>query len=258
MYRLYIDEVGHHNMKSSEDPNERYLGLTGVIMELGYAETEFTNSLNRLKNTIFGRADFCLHRREILNREPDPFTILKQEEKRKEFDNLVLGLIEESKYRVFTVVIDKREHKQRYAVWQFQPYHYCMTIMLERYVLWLKRSNSVGDVLAESRGRKENKQLSKSHRRLYLHGTSHVANTIFQSSLTSIEIKLKRKTENISGLQIADLIANPACRDLICERTSVPMTARFGKKVAEILKQSKYLRNPNGGEVYGWGTKWLP
>ena len=32
-YRLFIDQCGHHMMKSSADPSERYLGLTGIIMK---------------------------------------------------------------------------------------------------------------------------------------------------------------------------------------------------------------------------------
>ena len=120
MFRLHIDEVGHHNMKSSSDPNERYLGLTGVIMKAGYSEGDFTNALNKIKVDVFGRSDFSLHRRDIMNRKPEPFSVLKEEAKRKtQFDAFILELMEESKYRVFTVVIDKKEHRAKYAVWQF-------------------------------------------------------------------------------------------------------------------------------------------
>jgi hypothetical protein len=227
-------------------------------MRVAYAEGDFTSALNTVKTAVFGRSDFSLHRRDIIDRKPDPFTVLRQEERRKQFDGLVLKLIEDSRYRVFTVVIDKREHKERYTVWQFQPYHYCMTVMLERYVRWLDRFDVVGDVLAESRGKKENKQLAKAYRRIFERGTDHVPANLFQSRLTSAEIKLKAKAANIAGLQIADLIASPSCRDLICLRTKQIMTAEFGRKVVEILYKKKYLRSVYDGRVPGWGTKWLP
>lgn len=35
-YRIYIDEVGNSDLESSDDPNHRFLSLTGVILELGY------------------------------------------------------------------------------------------------------------------------------------------------------------------------------------------------------------------------------
>ena len=70
-------------MKSSADPNQRYLGLTGVIMRLGYAENEFTSRLTGIKEQIFGKADFALHRREIIDAKPEPFTALANQERRK-------------------------------------------------------------------------------------------------------------------------------------------------------------------------------
>ncbi len=55
MLRLYIDEVGHHDLKTSDDPNERCLGLTGIIMELGNAEGQFAEQLDGIKQEEFGR-----------------------------------------------------------------------------------------------------------------------------------------------------------------------------------------------------------
>jgi hypothetical protein len=40
-YRLYIDEVGNSDLGSSNDPNRRYLSLTGVILGLEYVRTIF-------------------------------------------------------------------------------------------------------------------------------------------------------------------------------------------------------------------------
>ena len=37
-YRIYIDEVGNPDLKSSDNPNHRFLSLTGVILELGYVQ----------------------------------------------------------------------------------------------------------------------------------------------------------------------------------------------------------------------------
>jgi hypothetical protein len=57
--------------------------------------------------------------------------------------------------------------------------------------------------------------------------------------------------------QLADLIANPSMRSMICEKSGQEMKAEFGKKVAAILRKNKYRRNPDG-EISGVGTKWLP
>ena len=52
-YRMYVDEVGNSDLKSSTDPNHRFLSLTGVIIELEYVKTAFHNQLETLKSDFF-------------------------------------------------------------------------------------------------------------------------------------------------------------------------------------------------------------
>ena len=257
LYRIFIDEVGNHDMRSSGQPTERYLGVTGVIMRLEYEQGVLTASLNQLKTTFFGNTAIVLHRRDIIDRKP-PFDILKNAETQNQFDASLMQLLTQASYRVFTSVIDKKEHAIRYTVWRFHPYHYCLTVLLERYVQWLERTNNVGDALAESRGKKENMQLEKAYRYLYKNGTDQVPAALFQKRLSSKELKLQPKAANIAGLQIVDLIANPSCRDLICQKTGVVMVAPYGTRVVAILRKNKYLKSPVTGKIEGWGTKWLP
>jgi hypothetical protein len=68
------------------------------------------------------------------------------------------------------------------------PYHYCLAVLLERYVQFMERTNTTGDVLAESRGKKENIQLEKAYAYLYKNGTDHVPAQIFQKRLSSKEL----------------------------------------------------------------------
>jgi hypothetical protein len=256
LYRVFVDEVGTHDLKSSHDPNHRYLGLTGVLMRLDYERGLFTENLNGIKNQIFGTTNIVLHRREILAAKP-PFEVLAEVGVREQFDNLIIDLISNTTYRVVTVAIDKNEHLRRYTVWVFHPYHYCLTVLLERYVQFLARIGHVGDVLVESRGKKENIQLEKAYRHIYDHGSSHVPAMVFQERLTSRQLKIRQKSANVAGLQLADLIANPSCRSLICEKTGVQMKAEFGTRIETALKKNKYLKRYDGF-IPGWGKKWLP
>jgi hypothetical protein len=255
-HRVYIDEAGNHDLKASDDPHHRYLGLTGVIMRLEYADGEFRNALNAIKQEIFGTTNIVLHRREMLTAK-SPFEALADQETRHRFDELLLELFSTATYRVFTVVVDKKEHKQKYLVWRFHPYHYCLTVLLERYVQFLNRYGLCGDVLVESRGKNENIQLERAYRFIYDHGSDHVPVKIFQSRLTSRQVKIQPKSANIAGLQLADLLASPSCRSLICEKTNVQMEAEFGTQIEIILRKKKYLRRYDG-VIPGWGTKWLP
>jgi hypothetical protein len=254
--RIFIDEVGNHDLRSCERPTERYLALTGVIMEAGYEAGEFRTALNRLKQDIFGTNDIVLHRRDILDAAP-PFQALSDAGVRSRFNDALLALVREGRYKVCTVVIDKREHRDRYAVWRFHPYHYCLTVLLERYVQRLERIGETGDVVVEARGKKENIKLEKAYQYIYKNGTDYALAKVFQDRLTSRDIKLKPKDANIAGLQLADILANPSCRHMICERTKMPMTAQFSAKLVEVLTDSKYHRS-EAGAIAGWGEKWLP
>jgi len=256
IYRLFVDEVGHGNMQAADHPNEQYLSLTGVIMRIGYERDTLEPALNILKIRIFGTAQIVLHRTEMVYKRP-PFERLENEEIRADFDKSILSIIGKARYRVITIVMDKQEHRRRYVVWQAYPYHYCLLALLERYVLWLKSAGSCGDVMAESRGKKDNMKLVESYARLYKDGTTFVDKKLFQQHLSTKELKIKDKAANIAGLQLADLLANPSRRAIICEKTGEQMDRNFSSKVVEILNRAKYRRRFDG-VITGVGTKWLP
>jgi len=53
LYRIYVDEVGNHDMTHADDPNQRFLSLTGVILESGYiAQTLQPSNVTIIANTI--------------------------------------------------------------------------------------------------------------------------------------------------------------------------------------------------------------
>ena len=109
-----------------QDPNHRYLSLTGALFDLGYIDTVVHPRLEDLKRQFFGsHADepVILHRKELVNQRP-PFESLRNPDVKEHFDRELLALLRELDYTVMTVVIDKLEHQQRYQVWRYDPYHY--------------------------------------------------------------------------------------------------------------------------------------
>jgi hypothetical protein len=111
--------------------------------------------------------------------------------------------------------------------------------------------------MAEWRGIKPNMKLENAYKYIYNNGTENMGSPDFQARLSSAQLKIKKKEANIAGLQLADLLANPASRDLICTKQGVEMTAVFGLQVVKILYEGKYRRNRRGA-VKGYGTKCLP
>jgi hypothetical protein len=74
----------------------------------------------------------------------------------------------------------------------------------------------------------------------------------FQTTLSSGEIKLKPKETNISGLQLADLLAYPARRRILEEAGRGSPTSGFTKEVADVLEK-KYNRRCLNLQVAGYG-----
>jgi hypothetical protein len=260
-YRLYFDETGNGDLDAAEkSPNERYLSVTGIVIRQDVHDRYTTRRLDRLKRDLFGQTPgqpIVLHRRDILRKDP-PFTALKNAQRCKEFDARIAAILCEIPAPAFTVSIDKLEHKQRYKVWQYSPYHYLLECLLERFVKWLERASATGDVMGEARNDTHDAPLKRAYRRLYKNGNDYVSAELMQTHLTSSELKLKLKTANIAGLQLADLLAHPAHRALKFQHLGETLPDDYGAFVARILERYCYDRNPYNGQIVGWGTKWLP
>ena len=94
---------------------------------------------------------------------------------------------------------------------------------------------------------------------LYERGTDNIPPERWQARLTSRELKVKPKSANIAGLQLADLIAHPSRREVLIEhRLIVDDRHTFGDQICAILRQSKYHRNWRTGQIEGYGKKLLP
>lgn len=200
-YRIYIDEVGNNDLRSSENPNHRYLSLTGIIINLEYVQTTLQPAIEELKKKYFDYhpdEPIVLHRKELVNKKY-PFNTLANPKVEQSFNDDLLNLLKSLKYTVLSVLIDKLEHHNKYNTWKYDPYHYCMEILLERFFFFLNSNDSVGDVMIESRGGKEDMRLKKSFRRIWESGTHFVESERLHKILTSKELKVKPKYLNVSG-----------------------------------------------------------
>ena len=72
-----------------------------------------------------------------------------------------------------------------------------MEVLLERYIFFLDSVDSVGDVMAESRGGKEDMILKKVFSRLYCKGNKYLLPKRLQERLTSCKLKVKNKSTAI-------------------------------------------------------------
>lgn len=257
-YRLYIDESGDHTYKLLEDPAHRYLALLGVWFRQDDDYVAFADALDTLKRDVFGpRPDkpVVLHRSDIINRK-GAFGILRDEAKATAFDEGLLQIVAEARFRMVCVIIDKQGHLNRYPS-PFHPYHYCMAAMLDRYSGWLNYKNAVGDVMAESRGKEEDLQLAQAYGRVYESGTLMFPRQHHQRALTSKDLKLRSKRDAIAGLQLADVLAHPVKQACLAEQGLIQGgTLAFGARAYEVAG-GKFNTNGRTGKVDGYGKVWL-
>jgi hypothetical protein len=104
-YRLYIDEAGSSDTKPSRDPNQRYLSLTAIAMNIDYVADVVFPELEKLKRDHFNHhpdTPIILHRKELVNRN-FPFEALRNPTVEASFNKRFLGLVKDFEYILQTL-----------------------------------------------------------------------------------------------------------------------------------------------------------
>lgn len=259
-YRLYLDESGDHVFREVSEPAHRFLCLLGCWFH-NPAYLEFHQALEQVKALHLPHHPddpVILHRDDMINARK-AFTVLRAEQKRAVFDADLLDMIQAADFRVMAVVIDKAALMTKYGEGAAHPYHLGLGFLLQRYAGYLNHINRVGDVMAEARGGTEDRLLKESYTRVYTRGIWSVTNAnYFQSALTSGELKLKSKSANIAGLQLADLLGHPVKMWVLKQYGLLnEELAPFGERIMRIV-QSKFNRQLYKNKVEGYGFLLYP
>ncbi len=251
-WRVYIDESGDHTYRRVTDLHVRYLALTAVAVRKAYYDTTVQPNLEALKRRHF-RHDpddpVILHRSEIVKFKRW-FGVLKDPGRCAAWENDIVAFIQTLQAQVFTVVIDKDEHRRRFpGVPLFDPYAYSLAVLLNRVRGFLDLRNGHADVMAESRGRVEDAQLAAAYERLRTTGGGTYGTAAeYTHTYAVAAIAIRRKDHNVAGLQIADLLAASQKIEIVT-RNGRPIAAppsafmtRFNAAAAHMINQyGQYL-----------------
>jgi len=262
LLRMYVDENGHHNLREDLTKNEkRFLCLTGIVMKLT-EHINLTERLNKLKTCYFNSTEVILHRRELISGKA-PFEVLQDDDVRNSFNIDLLNIFAEQRYGVISVIIDKLALVEKYTILKaYDPYALALEYLMQRYQYWIqeyieKHGQVYGDIMAESRGGREDMVTKETYRLMYEgKGYNILENAdIFYSSK---EIKLKPKKDNIAGLQFVDLLSHPARRYILKENNLADnlKPTSFEENVVDILVESKFRRK--NGIIEDYGIKFFP
>lgn len=251
-FRLYIDESGDHTFNAVQEQQHRYLTLMGVWFELYEHYPAFEAGMLDFKDGIFGpRHDspVILHRSDIIKRSGPFGAFVLDPDLCEAFDEGLINLVGGHSYRMCGVVLDKQSHMPKKYRQLYHPYYYCLAALMERYAGWLQFKGFEGDVMAESRGKTEDKALQAAFDQLYENGTRFHSAARFQAVLTSRTIKFRRKFDNIAGLQLADLLAAPVKREIVGKKR---YPDGFGGRLVDAAR-TRFNRNDFTGRISGYG-----
>lgn len=210
IYNLFIDESGDHGL-SNLNPSFPVFLLCGIIISSADYET-LRKNFNKIKEDIWHSSHVIFHSRDIRKCEKE-FKYLFDLELKKQFYEKLDHVISNTNYTIISSAIKKEAYIVRYGKISDDVYEISLSFIIERTVFYLdtlmdkiERVN----IIIEKRGKKEDRKLQEHFQRILSRGTAYVSSARLKAY--NLNIQFKAKTENINGLQLADLIAYPIAR----------------------------------------------
>jgi hypothetical protein len=267
-FRLYIDESGDHVCRDRArlgEERHRYLCVVGCWFVQRPDYLDFRTSLEMLKQDKFGGVPdpidptpVVLHREDMVQHR-GPFWRLRDDAFRRDWNAALLSVLSDAKFTVFGTVIDKQSLTAQY-VRPFDPYHVALSFLLQRYCGYLLRFGGVGDIVAESRGAKEDERLQRAFGQIMesgdVFGQRH--SEFYADAMATNAVMFRRKHENVAGLQLADLLAHPLRRyALLKSAQTAQRPTAFENDMFGVITR-KFNRRVSDGRALGYGWNVFP
>ncbi|MEI9419185.1 hypothetical protein [Mesorhizobium sp. Cs1321R2N1] len=193
-----MDEVGTDGLTHLDKDKQRFLSLTGVAMRVDYVRDEFARNLDLIKARVFEHDPddpIVFHRKDIMGLK-GPYECLRDVGKKALFDEMILKLFQDSEYTVITALIDKKWMVAQEHWARNEPYHFLMEILVEKYLQFLERMGTIGDIMPESRQSKDD-LLQKAFDGLRRGGCAYVSAPRIASAIRAKTLKFRTKLHSI-------------------------------------------------------------
>lgn len=236
---LYIDETGDHSL-SKIDKSYPIFVLSGVIIDESTHDSDITEKLNDLKRKHFGTTDIVLHNKEMTHPQSSNnplYMKFMDADFRRKFYRDFGRMFRQLDISVVACVIMKNKHFAKYGLEAKDPYLLSFDNLLNRLVFDLDDTQK-GKIVAESRNSVLDNQLEIAYLATRVEGTNKVQPAEMKLKLEG-SIKFYQKSDNVTGLQLADMVASPIARRFLGKQE------RTGHQVAYDDAFSK-VRNING------------
>lgn len=255
-YILFLDESGTHNY---EDKESTVFGLCGCIFNLEYYQGTVEKTFKDFKTQQFGNPNVILHYADYVRNRKDFFG-LKNSTKRHEFYKTLNQYLDELKFTIIACRMNKPWHWQKYGPLAHDPYHYALECIVERFTFFLNEKRATGTIIAESRTTDTGTNsldglLEIVFLELKLQGSYYVKSSTIRERITGGLI-VRKKLENVAGLQIADTVVTPIVRRKTIDMTLLIKRERSFDALDYSIIEKKYRRS--AGKFMGFGLIDLP
>ena len=201
-YVVYVDESGDHSLASIDSDYPVFVLALCVFHKRHYSE-KIIPAVEKLKFNYFGHDSVVLHENEI-RKQKGVFAFLSHLPTRNAFMERLSSIMEASNFILIACVVDKmRVGRSEGAA--SNPYHIALGICMEALRSFLAEKNQdqlQTHVVVECRGKKEDAELELEFRRICDGDNPGNRNLPFN-------IVFADKKTNLTGLQLADLVARP-------------------------------------------------
>ncbi len=233
-YYLYIDECGDQNLESFS-PTFPIFTLCGILVAEDKIE-RLNQQVMELKREFWGDKMVILHSRDI-RRCQKGFEILFDLNVKQRFYEAINNVLKQNDvYIIVSCSILKEPYIRQFGKLN-DVYGQSLSFVLERSIFCIDDINPQGGscihAIVEKRGKKEDKALKNFYEQLLERGTYWVHATRMQERMESLEFRWK--SEDVIGLQIADLVAYPLTRHVLN-----PKEVNFAY---DIIEQNIYKRD---------------
>lgn len=238
MKTLFIDETGDHSLSKIDNSYPIFV-LSGVIVDESY-HGELTEKLDTFKRRHFETTDIVLHAKEMTHPQSAKHAAYMKfldVDFRRRFYRDFEGLLSQLDVSLVACVIMKNKHFAKYGLEAKDPYLLSFDNLINRLVLGL-HDDERGNIVAESRNSVLDNQLEIAYLSTRVEGTNKVQASEIKLKLEG-SITFKQKSDNMAGLQIADMVASPIARHFLGK------PERSGQQLSYESVFSK-VRNHNG------------
>jgi len=207
---LYLDEGGKSFPEPATQPQFFSLAAVSITRQENH---QYVKRANAVKSQFLGRVDITFH--EPFMREHDgPYSFNGDKGKQAAFDQAIDRLVTDTSFVAFGVGVRKLGFERDFMQTHIDPYlptdayAVAITLLMERYIDYLAmlaQPKSMGHIIFESQGPREDALHQMEYVRLFLEGSQWIEDGAFRNWLEP-GVRFVPK-QGSSPLELADMLA---------------------------------------------------